>query len=89
MKLKEGFILNKVGGSYLAVAVGERADNFHAIIKLNESGAFLWRALEDGDKTKEELLALLLREYDVEESVAKRDITGFLTEMAKGGLLDV
>ena len=46
MKIKQGFILREVAGSYLVVAVGEAVKRFNGVINLNETGAFLWRLLE-------------------------------------------
>lgn len=55
MKIKSGFVLEQVGGDYLAVAVGELADTFNGMVRLNETGAFLWNLLLEGDYTREEL----------------------------------
>ena len=46
MKVKENFVLKKIGGSYMVVPVRTRAVDFSGIIKLSESGAFLWKILE-------------------------------------------
>ena len=88
MKLKDGFVLNKVGGSYLAVAVGDRADEFSALIKLNGTGAFLWELLAKRDCTDKELTEMLVSEYDAPEELAKADVTRFLEQLRSGGLLD-
>ena len=88
MKIKSGFVIEQVGGSYLAVATGERAASFRALIRLNDTGAFLWRLLSEGDMTKEELLSRMLEEYDVTEELAKRDITKFLEMLLKADILD-
>lgn len=55
MKIKSGFVLEQVGGDYLAVAVGELADTFNGMVRLNETGAFLWNLLLEGNYTREEL----------------------------------
>ena len=39
MRIKSGFVLEKVGEEYLAVAVGERAKEFSGFVRLNGSGA--------------------------------------------------
>ena len=88
IKLKDGFVVQKVGASYLAVAVGERADNFNALIRMNETGAFLWNCLAKGEKSEEELLAALLGEYDVAEDVARTDVARFVEQLKKGGLVE-
>ena len=88
MKIKDGFVIEKVGNRYLAVAVGARADECNALIRMNESGAFLWQRLAEGDKSREELLALMLEEYAVDEEIAKKDIHAFIAKLAEAGLLD-
>ena len=55
MKIKEGFVVEKVGNAYLAVAVGERADNFNALIHMNSTGAYIWEKLAERDMTEGEL----------------------------------
>ena len=88
MKLKDGFVLNKVGGAYLAVAVGDRADEFSALIKLNGTGAFLWELLAKKDYTAEELTEALVSEYDAPIELARADVMRFSEELRSGGLLD-
>ncbi len=88
MKLKDGFVLEQVGSSYLAVAVGERAETVNALIRLNGSGAFLWRLIAERDMTEAELLDAMLGEYDVSAEIAAADIKKFLKQLSDGGLLD-
>ena len=86
MKIKDGFVLRKVAGSYIAVATGEESISFNAMITTNETGAFLWELLKN-DTTEEELLKALLAEYDVDEETAKADISEFLGKLREGKLV--
>ena len=43
IKIKKGFVVRKVGGENIVVPVGETSKTFHGMIKLNESGGFLWK----------------------------------------------
>lgn len=88
MKIKEGFVIEKVGASYLAVATGKIADEFHALVRVNSTGAFLWNKLSEESRTEEELLALMLDEYDVAEDVARRDIAMFVKSLSEAGILE-
>ena len=74
MKIKKNFILREIAGTFLVVAVGEAVKNFNAVINLNETGAFLWKALEKG-ATEEELVSLITSEYEVDKEVAKADVS--------------
>ena len=42
IKIKEGFLLRKVAGDHVVVPVGEAGKVFHGMIRLNDTGAFLW-----------------------------------------------
>ncbi len=88
MKLKSGFVLEEVGGTYLAVAVGKRAEEFRVLIKLNSTGAFLWEQIAERDMTESELAASLIREYEIDEPTAHHDVSVFVSSLEKGGLLE-
>ncbi len=86
MKIKDGFMLRKVGGQFVVVALGEASRDFNGIIRLNETGKFLWEQLSE-DKTEEQLLAALTAEYETDEAQAKADISDFVESLRKAALL--
>lgn len=88
MKIKNGFVVEKVGAKYLAVAIGDRADEFNALIRMNETGVFLWRALADENLTEDALIDRLLAEYDVDRDRAETDVYAFVAKLRESGLLD-
>lgn len=77
MKIKKGFILRKVGEENIVVPIGSASKDFHGMVKLNESGAFLWEFFES-EHTQEEAVCALLAEYDVDEERAKKDVQTFV-----------
>lgn len=87
MKIKNGFVLEPVGGAYIAIAVGDEAVNSNALIRMNGTGAFLWQLLSEGEHTEQTLLSAMLSEYDVPAEIAKRDIAAFVAKLAGAGLL--
>lgn len=88
MKIKEGFMLRQVAGQHIVMPLGQKALDFNCAITLNESGAFLWSVLEKGVADKNELLSKLLEEYDVEETLAQKDIDAFLQKLIENDLID-
>ena len=88
MKIKSGFVLEKVGGAYLAVAVGSRTKDFNGLVRMNGTGAFLWGLLADEDMTSEELLEKVLSEYEVAEEQARGDIAAFEKTLRDNGILE-
>ena len=87
MQIKSDFTIQKVGNSYIAVSVGETSKTFHAMIKLNETGAFLWNQLTEKDLTVEDLTNALLAEYDVERETAQKDVQAIVEKLAENGIL--
>lgn len=85
--MKSDLILKKIAGSYIVVPVRSRAVDFSGIIKLTESGAFLWDYLRDGCE-REELIAHLLDEYDVDAATAAADVDRFLDKLKEADLLE-
>lgn len=86
MKIKDGFILRKVGGQNVVVAIGAASRSFNGIIRLNETGAFLWGQLSS-EKTEQQLCDALLAEYDVTAEQAANDVAEFIGTLKKAALL--
>ena len=87
MKVKSDFLLKKIAGSYVVVPIRTRAVDFSGIIKLSDSGAFLWKLLEEG-ATREELIAKLLDKYEVDEATASADVDRFIGKLEEADLLE-
>ncbi len=87
MKIKNDFVIKEIAGSYIVVPLGSQVVDFGGIVKLNETGAFLWNMLQE-DKEKDELLSALLNEYDVNEEKASLDIDSFVSKLKDADLLE-
>lgn len=87
MQINPDFTIQQVGSSYIAVPVGKTSMTFHGMIRLNETGAFLWKRMAEHDCTEEELVEALLSEYEVEREIAARDVHAIVEQLAKSGVL--
>lgn len=88
MKIKKGFVLNKMSeGFFVVVGVGEVANSLKGYLTLNESGAFIWQLLEKG-LSKQEIVNSILSEYEVEESVVSSDVDNIILKLKEIGALD-
>lgn len=87
MKIKDGFELRKFGGKWLAVTVDEAADEKNVLITLNETGAFVWEILQS-ESEYSHIITAIVENYEVDESVAKRDFDNFLQVCREYGILD-
>lgn len=74
MKIKEGFELQIVCGEHIIIPAGEDNVDFSHIISLNPTAAYLWENLSNKEFfTVEDMVSLLLEEYEVEEDIATED----------------
>lgn len=82
MKIREGFVLREIAGEYVVIALGSASQIFNGMIKLNESGALIWKKLCDGSD-REELIAALLEQYDANRATVEADVERVL-DLLKG-----
>lgn len=88
MRITKGYTLRPLGQEYILVAEGLEAVDFSRMISLNESAAFLWKAVEDKDFEAETLVNLLLEEYGITREVAERDVTSLLQTLKEANLIN-
>ncbi len=86
MKAADGFTLKSIADTFVLVPLGSNVVSFRSIVSLSESGAFLWKQLET-EKTEDELVAALTKEYDIDEQTARADIQEFVANMKKANLI--
>ena len=86
MQINKDFTIQKVGGSYVAVPVGETSRHFHGMVRLNETGAFLWKLMAEKDVTEEDLVDALLSEYDVSREIAAADVHNIVEQLRQNGI---
>ena len=88
MKIKDGFILRTVAGNSIVLAVGERSRSFNKMIKLNETGSFLFSLLQK-ETDERSLLSALCEKYEIDEETAKADISAFLSSLREADVLEL
>ncbi len=87
MRIKNGFRLREICGTYVVVPEGLELVNFNKMLSLNETAAYLWKEVEGKDFDAESLSKLLLEHYDVEEEVARRDAEALLAKWIESGVV--
>lgn len=86
MQLRDNFTIKEIVGDYIVVPTGENYLDFGAVISINESGAFLWKQLQD-NKSIDELSSALAEEYGIEADVAKADVEDFVALLKEHNLI--
>lgn len=88
MKIKEGFTLRTMLGENIVVGEGLTQVNFNKLISLNETAAFLWKEVSGKEFTKQDLVQLLLDNYEVEQERAAADVDKLTDTWIKEGIVE-
>lgn len=87
MKLKKDFTLTGLAGEYVAVPLGGTKD-FHGIVKLNESGAEVFRGLSEGQDEQEIARRLIKKYKGLDQATADKAVSLVIDRLQKAGLLE-
>lgn len=80
-ELKSKYITREIGDELVLVPLSGNVAQMNVLFTLNETGKFIWEQL-DGKNTMEDIIALLVQEFDVEAETAKIDVETFLNKIA-------
>lgn len=86
MKINKEFILREIAGEYILVPIGDTPLSFNGLITVNDVGAFIWNNIEKSS-SEEELLNLILDEYEVDKASAKEDLDEFLGKLRESEII--
>ena len=78
LRIKKGFILRKMGENYIAVTVGATSKEINGMIRLNETGKFIWEQMKDGIERKDLIREMIERFNGLDEKTAETDLDEFL-----------
>lgn len=88
MKIKEGFILKEIAGSFVVVPVGDDLVDFTLMITTNETGAFLWNCLSQ-DRSEQELVDMLKAEYEgADDAQLAADVAEFVALLKENNVVE-
>lgn len=87
LKIKKGFVLNKIDGEYIVAATGRRSRTFGGYVCLNHTGKFLWDLLSKGIE-KDELYKKIAEEFEIDSATAKDDTDAFLSRLEGADIIE-
>lgn len=88
MRIKEGFELRTICGENIIISHGVQNINFTKIISLNESAAEVWKSLIGTDFTVEDMVKVILDNYEIDEATALNDCNTLLKNWKEVGLVE-
>lgn len=86
MKLKYNFLIQEVAGIYMAVAIGEGAENFKGMIKMNGTAKRVFELIQQGLSEKD-IIATMLEEYEASESDIQKSVDTMVNQLNSQNLI--
>jgi len=87
MKIKNGFVVREIAGQCIVVALGEASKSFNGMIRLNETGKFIWSMLEKGAEIND-IVDAVVEEYDAKLETVRSDVERFVSTLNSAGILE-
>ncbi len=88
MKLKYKFIINDIAGSKIAVSAERINNSFKGMIRLNETGAYVFKKLQK-DSTVEQIADDLSKKYKIDKPLATNDVIKFIEYLKSYGIIEI
>ncbi len=82
----EDCVTREIAGETVIVPIRSRAGDLDSIYNLNELGTRIW-GLIDPQRSVEEIVQTVCREYEVTPEQAREDINAFLSGLKEAGLI--
>lgn len=86
MKLKYKFMIQKVGDHYMAVDTTGQDSDFKGIVKLNETGKFIFEVLKEDTKFND-LVDKVAKEFDGSREEIENSCIDFCTALQLKGII--
>ena len=88
MTIKEGFVLRTICGQNVVSGEGTSQVNFSKLVSLNETAAYLFKAVQGREFTAETLANLLLDAYEVDRETALKDAESLCAQCKEIGIAE-
>ena len=87
MKAKYHFEMMELDDGLVAVPVGDGAEKFHGVLKVNETAASILKLLA-ADTTEKEIVNALLQEYSGQKEQIEEYVHAFVEKMKSEGIVE-
>ena len=79
--------MRKLGREHIVVPESSELVNFNRMVSFNDTGAYLWEALEGKEFSVEDISRLILDKYETDEQTAAVDAAKLVQSLVEAGLV--
>lgn len=88
MKVKKGFVLHEICNENVVIAEGIENIDFNNLISMNDTAAYIWKNVQGKDFSVEDMVSMILSEYDIDEETAKNDCKALAENWLNAGICE-
>lgn len=81
MKIREQYKVREIAGEHVVIMQGRYGADMTRVISLNDTSLFLWEELKGREFETQDVVALLLAHYEVDEATAARDAAAWIEKL--------
>ena len=85
-KKQTGFVEKTIGDELVIVPLVGAVAQMERVFSLNELGVFIYNSL-NSPKSEEEVIKLILNEFEIDQQTAKEDLKHFLDKAVENGIV--
>ncbi|MGB3904718.1 MAG: PqqD family protein [Anaerolineae bacterium] len=82
----DSIVSRRIEDEVILVPIRQNVADLESIYTLNEVGTYVWEQI-DGQRTTAEILALTVKEFEVSEEEAQKDLTDFVQQLSAIGAI--
>lgn len=87
MKINERMKIRQVVGENVVIMPGVESTEMTRVVALNESAMLLYNALTGREFEVDDVVRMLVDEYEVDEDAARKDAEAWVADMKKNHLI--
>lgn len=88
MKIRQQYKVREMAGEHVIIMQGRVGADMTKVISLNATSLMLYEALQGEPFAIDDVVALLMENYDVEREVAERDAAKWIEKLRACGLIE-
>ena len=81
MKIKEGLKIRDIAGEKIMIMQGQLGADMTKLVSFNASAEWLWNNLKEKEFTEEDVVRLLVEQYQIDNETAAKDARVWIEQL--------
>lgn len=87
MRINKQYTLHQVADEHIIMLKSKKGNEMTRVASLNKTSVWLWNELIDKDFSEEDVINLLLSQFNIDEATARRDAQQWINTLNENDLL--